>query len=121
MCSSDLARYATRINGLTDLFLTKLDVLSAWDRIPVCVAYDVDGERTTELPDTQTGFHHAVPVYETLPGWKTDITGARTFADLPKEAQAYVRYLEEISNCRVSAVGVGQDRNATISLHDLID
>ena len=75
----------------------------------------------TELPDTQTGFHHAVPVYEKLPGWKCDITAARTFADLPKQAQAYVRYLEEISNCRVSAIGVGQDRNATISLHDLID
>ncbi len=116
-----IARYASRINGLTDLFLTKLDVLSAWDEIPVCVAYDVDGERVTELPDTQTGFHHAVPVYENLPGWKSDISGARTFADLPKNAQAYVRYLEEISNCRVSAIGVGQDRNATISLHDLID
>ncbi|MHB0929631.1 MAG: adenylosuccinate synthase [Candidatus Nanopelagicales bacterium] len=116
-----IARYATRINGLTDLFLTKLDVLSAWDEIPVCVAYDVDGERMTELPDTQTGFHHAIPVYEKLPGWKSDITAARTFADLPKNAQAYVRYLEEISNCRVSAIGVGQDRNATISLHDLID
>ncbi|MHB0927301.1 MAG: adenylosuccinate synthase [Candidatus Nanopelagicales bacterium] len=116
-----IARYATRVNGLTDLFLTKLDVLSAWDEIPVCVAYDVDGERMTELPDTQTGFHHAVPVYEKLPGWKCDITAARTFADLPKQAQAYVRYLEEISNCRVSAIGVGQDRNATISLHDLID
>ncbi len=115
-----IARYATRVNGLTDLFLTKLDVLSAWERIPVCVAYDVDGERVTELPDTQTGFHHAVPVYEDLPGWQSDISGAREFSDLPANAQAYVRYLEEISNCRVSAIGVGQDRNATISLHDLI-
>ncbi len=116
-----IARYASRVNGLTDLFLTKLDVLSSWERIPVCVAYDVDGERVTELPDTQTGFHHAVPVYEELPGWQSDISGAREFTDLPANAQAYVRYLEEISNCRVSAVGVGQDRNATIVLHDLID
>ena len=116
-----IARYATRINGLTDLFLTKLDVLSSWEKIPVCVAYDVDGVRYDELPDTQTGFHHAVPIYEELPGWQSDITGAREFSDLPKNAQAYVRYLEEISNCRVSAIGVGQDRNATISLHDLID
>lgn len=116
-----IARYATRINGLTDLFLTKLDVLSTWERIPVCVAYDVDGERVTELPATQTGFHHAVPVYEELPGWNCDISGAREFSDLPANAQAYVRYLEEISNCRVSAIGVGQDRNATITLHDLID
>ena len=116
-----IARYATRINGLTDLFLTKLDVLSSWETIPVCVAYDVDGERVTELPATQTGFHHAIPVYEELPGWQSDISGAREFSDLPPNAQAYVRYLEEISNCRVSAIGVGQDRNATISLHDLID
>lgn len=116
-----IARYATRINGLTDLFLTKLDVLSSWDEIPVCVAYEVDGQRVEELPETQTGFHHAKPIYENLPGWKSDISGAREFSDLPKNAQAYVRYLEEISKCRVSAIGVGQDRNATISLHDLID
>ena len=116
-----IARYATRINGLTDLFLTKLDVLSSWDRIPVCVAYEVDGQRIEELPETQTGFHHAKPIYEYLPGWQSDISGAREFEDLPKNAQSYVRYLEEISNCRVSAIGVGQDRNATISLHDLIN
>lgn len=116
-----IARYATRINGLTDLFLTKLDVLSSWEQIPVCVAYEVDGERVEELPETQTGFHHAKAIYEVLPGWQSDISGAREFGDLPKQAQAYVRFLEDISNCRVSAIGVGQDRNATISLHDLID
>ena len=116
-----IARYATRINGLTDLFLTKLDVLSSWEQIPVCVAYDVDGTRTEELPASQTDFHHAKPVYEYLPGWQSDISGARQFSDLPKAAQDYVRFLEEISKCRVSAIGVGQDRNATISLHDLIN
>ena len=116
-----IARYATRVNGLTDLFLTKLDVLSSWEQIPVCVAYEVDGQRVEELPDTQTGFHHAKPIYEMLPGWQTDISGAREFSDLPKQAQSYVRFLEEISQCRVSAIGVGQDRNATISLHDLIN
>ena len=116
-----IARYATRVNGLTDLFLTKLDVLSSWEQIPVCVAYEVDGQRVEELPDTQTGFHHAKPIYEMLPGWQTDISGAREFSDLPKQAQSYVRFLEDISQCRVSAIGVGQDRNATISLHDLIN
>lgn len=115
-----IARYATRVNGLTDIFLTKLDVLSDWDEIPVCVAYEIDGVRVEELPASQTDFHHAKPIYEMLPGWKSDISGARTFADLPKNAQDYVRYLEKISNCRISAIGVGQDRNATISLHDLI-
>lgn len=115
-----IARYATRVNGLTDIFLTKLDVLTGWDKIPVCVAYDVDGVRTDEVPMTQTDFHHAKPIYEYLPGWKEDISTARTFADLPKTAQEYVKFLEDQSGTRISAIGVGQDRNATISIHDLL-
>ncbi len=116
-----IARYATRVNGLTDFFLTKLDVLSAWAEIPVCVAYEIDGKRVEELPASQTDFHHAKPIYEMLPGWKTDISGCRTFEELPKNAQDYVRFLEKVSGARISAIGVGQDRNATISVHDLID
>jgi adenylosuccinate synthase len=115
-----IARYASRVNGLTDLFLTKLDVLSAWDRIPVCVAYDIDGERVEELPMTQTGFHHAKPIYEYLPGWQSDISGAKTLEDLPPNARAYVQYLEDISGTRISAIGVGQDRDATIPIHSLV-
>ena len=115
-----IARYATRVNGLTDIFLTKLDVLSAFDRIPVCVAYEVDGQRVDELPTNQTEFHHAKPVYEVLPGWGEDISGARTLADLPANARSYVEFLQDVSGCRISAIGVGPDRNATISLHDLI-
>lgn len=115
-----IARFATRVNGLTDLFLTKLDVLTGWDRIPVCVAYEVDGTRTDELPMTQTGFHHARPIYEYLPGWSEDISTARTFADLPANAQSYVRFLEDAAGTRISAIGVGPDRNATIVEHDLI-
>lgn len=116
-----IARYAVRVNGLTDFFLTKLDVLSGFAEIPVCVAYDVDGEILTELPDSQTAFHHAQPVYEVLPGWQQDISSARNIDDLPLNARRYVEFIEQFSGCRVSAVGVGQDRNATISLHDLID
>ena len=115
-----IARYATRVNGLTDIFLTKLDVLTGWDKIPVCVAYEIDGKRSDEIPMTQTEFHHAKPIYENLPGWKEDISGARTIDDLPANARAYVKYLEEISGTRISAIGVGQDRDATISLHDLL-
>jgi adenylosuccinate synthase len=70
-----IARFAARINGVTDFVLTKLDVLTGWERIPVCVAYDVDGVRHDELPVTQTEFHHAKPVYEELPGWDEDISG----------------------------------------------
>ncbi len=115
-----IARYASRINGLTDIFLTKLDVLTGWDEIPVCVAYDVDGERMDEIPMTQTDFHHAKPIYEMLPGWQEDISGAQTLADLPKNARDYVAFLEDVSGTRISAIGVGQDRDATIALHDLI-
>ena len=109
-----IARYAVRINGLTDFFLTKLDVLTGWEKIPVCVAYDVDGTRHDELPASQTDFHHAKPIYEYLPGWKEDISKARTLSDLPKNAQDYVKYLEEISGAPISAIGVGPGRDETI-------
>ncbi len=115
-----VARYATRINGLTDIFLTKLDVLTGWEKIPVCVSYDIDGTRSDELPMTQTEFHHAKPIYEYLPGWSEDITGAKTLEDLPANARAYVKFLEEQSGARISAIGVGQDRDATISINDLL-
>ena len=115
-----IARYATRVNGLTDIFLTKLDVLTGIERIPVCVAYDIEGQRITELPMTQTDFHHAKPVYEELPGWTEDISGARSIEDLPPNAQAYVRYLEELSGAPISAIGVGQDRDATIAVRDML-
>ena len=115
-----IARFASRVNGLTDTFLTKLDVLTGFEQIPVCVAYDVDGERCDEIPMTQTGFHHAKPLYENRPGWTEDISGAREVSDLPKNARDYVQFLEDISGTRISAIGVGQDRDATIAINDLI-
>ncbi|MET0467113.1 MAG: adenylosuccinate synthase [Aeromicrobium sp.] len=115
-----VARYAARINGVTDFVMTKLDVLTGWEQIPVCVAYDVDGERVDEMPMTQTGFHHAKPIYEYFPGWSEDISGAREFSDLPANAQSYVREIEAISGSRISAVGVGPDREETVVLHDLL-
>jgi len=115
-----IARYATRINGLTDFFLTKLDVLTGWEKIPVCVAYEIDGQRVEEVPSNQSDFHHAKPIYEYLPGWKEDISTAAEFSDLPKNAQSYVRFLEEISGAPMSAIGVGPGRTQTISVRDLI-
>jgi len=116
-----IARYAARVNGVTDFVLTKLDVLTGLEQIPVCVAYDVDGVRHDEMPVNQTDFHHAVPVYEYFPGWTEDISGAREMADLPPNAQAYIRALEEMSGARISAVGVGPDRDETVVLHDLVE
>ena len=109
-----IARYATRVNGLTDIALTKLDVLSEFDIIKVCVAYDCDGERYTTVPEHTSVFQHAVPVYREVPGWKRDITGCRTFEELPKEAQDYVHLVEELAGCKVSFVAVGPDREQTI-------
>jgi adenylosuccinate synthase len=115
-----IARYATRVNGITDYFLTKLDVLSGLEQVPVCVAYEIDGRRVDEMPMTQTDVHHAVPVYETLPGWFEDISACKTWDELPANAKAYVEYLEKISGARVSAVGVGPGRDETIVRHELV-
>jgi len=115
-----IARYAVRVNGLTDFFLTKLDVLTGWEKIPVCVAYEVDGVRVEELPASQTDFHHAKPIYEYLPGWKENISKAKTVADLPKNAQEYVKFLEKVSGAPISAIGVGPGRDETIVVKDLI-
>ncbi|MET0318684.1 adenylosuccinate synthase [Rhodococcus sp. RS1C4] len=116
-----IARYATRVNGITDYFLTKLDVLSSLDTVPICVAYDVDGVRHDEMPMTQTGFHHAKPIYEEMPGWWEDISGARTFEDLPVNAQNYVLRLEELSGAHMSCIGVGPGRDQTIVRRDILN
>ena len=115
-----IARYASRVNGITDFFLTKLDVLSGLEQVPVCVAYDVDGERHEEMPSTQTEFHHAKPILEYLPGWKEDITTAKSFDDLPPNAQSYVKRVEELSGAQISAIGVGPGPDQTQTIRDLI-
>lgn len=117
---SVIARYASRVNGFTDLFVTKLDVLTGIGEIPICVAYDVDGVRHDEMPMTQTDVHHAVPVYETMPAWDEDITGCRTFDELPQKAQDYLNRLEELSGCRISYVGVGPGRDQTVVINDVL-
>ncbi|MEV0560737.1 adenylosuccinate synthase [Dactylosporangium sp. NPDC050588] len=115
-----VAKYATRLNGITDLVVTKLDVLSGLEKVPLCVAYEVDGKRTDEMPMTQTEFHHATPVYEELPGWWEDISKAREFADLPANAQRYIERIEELAGTRVSIVGVGPGRDENVVRHSLL-
>jgi adenylosuccinate synthase len=116
-----IARYSARINGVTDYVMTKLDVLTGLETIPVCVAYDVDGVRVDEVPASQSDFHHAVPIYEEFPGWSEDITEVREFSDLPKTAQEYVLAIEAMSGARISAIGVGPGREAIVVRHDLIN
>lgn len=116
-----IARYAARVNGFTDYVLTKLDVLTGIEEIPVCVAYEIDGVRHDEMPASQSDFHHATPIFETFPGWDEDITVARSFEELPENAQNYVHALERLSGCRISVIGVGPDREQSIVRHELLD
>lgn len=110
-----IANYAARVNGLTDIALTKLDVLSAFDTIKVCTAYECEGKVYDYFPMQQSVLFHAKPVYEELPGWKgVDITECRTFEELPENAQRYVEYLEKITGVPVSIIAVGPDRDQTI-------
>jgi adenylosuccinate synthase len=116
-----IARYAARINGVTDFVLTKLDVLTGLPEVPVCVAYDVDGVRHEELPMNQVDFAKAVPIYESFPGWDEDISKARTLDELPRNARDYVAALEKMIKAPISAVGVGPGREETIAVRDLLD
>lgn len=110
-----IARYAAEVNGLTDIAITKLDVLSEFDTIKVCVAYECDGKRYDYFPMQQSVLFHAKPIYEELPGWKgQDITGCRTYEELPENTRAYIEYLEELCGVPMSIVSVGPDRNQTI-------
>ncbi|MFG1607248.1 adenylosuccinate synthase [Actinoplanes sp. NPDC049265] len=115
-----IGRYAQRINGVTDFALTKLDNYDDLDEIPVCVAYEVNGVRHDEMPLSQTDFHHAIPIFETLPGWKESITGCRRFEDLPKDAQHFVEFVEARIGARISIVGVGPGREAVIERHPVL-
>ena len=115
-----IGRYATRINGVTDFVITKLDVLTGFETVPVCVAYEVDGVRHDDMPVNQSDFHHAKPVYEHLDGWWEDISACRTFEELPENAQRYVLRVEELIGARVSAIGVGPGRHEIIERHSLL-
>jgi adenylosuccinate synthase len=109
-----VARYAARVNGLTELFVTKLDVLSGFERLRICTGYRVDGQTFDEVPPHQSLFHRAEPVYERVDGWMEEIDGARTFEDLPKSARGYVRRIEELVGVPASVVSVGPSREQSL-------
>ncbi len=115
-----IARYAARINGVTDFVLTKLDVLTGFETIPVCVGYRVGDTTYDEMPMTQTDFHHAVPVYLEFPGWDEDITGARSLEELPKNARGYVEAIEAMTSVPISVIGVGPGRDESIVVRSLV-
>ena len=109
-----MMRQAVRVNSLSEIALTKLDVLDQLDEVSVCVAYDVDGERHETLPYHQSDLHRATPICETLPGWKTDLTAMTEPGDLPVEARNYLDFLEDQVRCPISLVGVGPGREQFI-------
>jgi adenylosuccinate synthase len=115
-----IARYAARINGVTDFVLTKLDVLTGLESIPVCVAYEIDGKRVEDMPMTQREFSAATPIYEEFPGWSEDISKARSVEDLPPTCRDYVEALQDISGARISVIGVGPGRDESIVINDLL-
>jgi adenylosuccinate synthase len=113
-------RFAARVNGLTSLALTKLDVLSHFAEVRVCVAYRLpDGTETTEFPAHQSDFHGATPVYETLPGWEGDLDGVGSISALPPAARDYVRFVERALEVEVCMVGTGPDRAHILSSREL--
>lgn len=115
-----VAKYASLVNGLTDLVLTKLDVLTGIKKIPVCIAYDINGVIVEDMPNDILSLTNAKPVYKYYDGWDEDISQCKKLSDLPKNALNYVLELEKLSGTRISAIGVGADRNSIIQIHDLI-
>ncbi|MBI1921460.1 MAG: adenylosuccinate synthase [Geobacter sp.] len=111
-------RYAVRVNGLTGVALTKLDVLSGFDTIRICVGYEYKGQRLESLPANLAIFEKCTPVYEEMPGWHSDITGARAFDELPEKARLYVKRLEELIECPIVMVSVGPRRDETIIIRN---
>ena len=118
---SVVARYAVRVNGLTDLVMTKLDILSYFDKIPVCIGYETRSGRTDQMPDYAADFAVARPIYQEVEGWQgADITGVTDFRKLPKAAQDYVIFIEDTVDCRISVIGTGASREDSIVRHELV-
>jgi adenylosuccinate synthase len=108
-------RYSARVNGLSEIALTKLDILSHFDTIKIAIAYDSLGERYEEFPRQQRVLYNCTPVYEEIAGWGTDISDVREFGDLPEAAQHYVERVEELAGVPITSIGVGPGRDATVS------
>jgi adenylosuccinate synthase len=115
------AKYATDVNGLTALAITKLDVLTGIDPLKLCIAYEIDGRETTVFPDTAARLARAIPVYEEMPGWSGSLSNARRLDDLPMQALRYVERLAELSECPVALISIGAGREETIAEFGRID
>lgn len=116
----NVIRHAVMINGLTDLVITKLDILTGFDIIKLCVAYDIDGQRYDYMPSNVENLKKAKPIYEQFSGWNENISSIQTYEELPKECQAYLSRIEELTKTRISMISVGPERNRNIYIHDMM-
>lgn len=116
----NVVRHAAMINGLTDLVITKLDILSGLKNIKMCVAYDVDGVRYDYIPSNIEDLYKAKPVYEEFDGWEEDISTMKTYEELPENCKTYLRRIEELCHTRISMISVGPERNCNIYLHEML-
>lgn len=116
----NVVRHAAMINGLTDLVITKLDILSGLDTIKLCVAYEIDGKYYDYIPSNMEDLKKAKPIYEELEGWKEDISSMKTYEELPENTKKYLRRIEELCNTRISMVSVGPERNCNIYINNML-
>lgn len=115
-----VVRQAVRINGLTDIALTKTDVLSGYEKLPVCIGYEIDGKTYDTVPASLKDYAKAKPVYKVFDGWQEDISGVRRFEDLPENCRKYIRFIEEYTKTPLCLVSVSPERDANIVLRELI-
>ena len=116
----NVVRHAAMINGLTDLVITKLDILSGLEKIKMCVAYEIDGERYDYIPSSIELLQRATPIYEEFDGWKEDISKVKTYEELPENAKCYLARIEELCGTRISMISVGPERNCNIYIHEIL-
>ena len=116
----NVVRHAAMINGLSDLVITKLDILSGLKKIRMCVAYDIDGVRYDYIPSSMEELQRAKPIYEEFDGWQEDISTMKTYEELPENCKIYLRRIEELCNTRISMISVGPERNCNIYLHEML-
>jgi adenylosuccinate synthase len=110
--------HSVRINGIREMAITKLDVLSGFDRIKICVGYRVNGKVVQQVPSNPERLKGAEPVYEELEGWKTEIKGARSINDLPDNSRSYLRRIEELIGTRIVMISIGSERDETVEVRN---
>ncbi len=114
-----VGKYATDINGLTDIVITKIDCLSGFDTLKVCVAYEIDGKIYKSVPASTESLSRAIPIYEELPGWTEDITQMKNYDELPQNCKNYIKFMEDFLGCQITVVSVGPDRTQNIFLKEI--